>query len=86
VYVPLAGSDRRPRGLVSEELREELGTDFVGNDFRPADEVEEHLRQARETACELVHRVRAGDVHPCPDTCKWSSGGCQHPTICRHEE
>lgn len=86
VYVPLAGSERRPRGLVSEELKGELGSDFFDNDFRTPEEVEEALREASATACELVGRVRAGDVHPCPDTCKWSSGGCQHPTICRHEE
>jgi ATP-dependent helicase/nuclease subunit B len=86
VYVPLAGDDRRPRGLVSEELRDELGTDFVKTDFQSPEQVEEHLRAASDTACQLVHRVREGDVHPCPDTCKWSSGGCQHPTICRHEE
>jgi ATP-dependent helicase/DNAse subunit B len=86
VYVPLAGSERRPRGLVSDELREELGSDFFENDFRSPEEVEEHLREASETACELVQRVRSGDVHPCPDTCKWSSGGCQHPSICRVEE
>jgi ATP-dependent helicase/DNAse subunit B len=86
VYVPLAGDDRRPRGLVSDELREELGSDFVKTDFQSPEEVEARLREASEIACELVTRVRAGDVHPCPDTCKWSSGGCQHPTICRHEE
>jgi ATP-dependent helicase/DNAse subunit B len=86
VYVPLAGDDRRPRGLVSDELRDELGSDFVKTDFQSPAEVEQHLRAASETACQLVHRVREGDVHPCPDTCKWSNGGCQHPTICRHEE
>jgi len=71
---------------VSDELREELGSDFVKTDFQSPAEVEARLREARQTACQLVTRVRAGDVHPCPDTCKWSSGGCQHPTICRHEE
>jgi ATP-dependent helicase/DNAse subunit B len=86
VYVPLAGRERRPRGLVSDELRQELGSDFFENDFRSPEEVEQHLRDASLTACELVRRVREGDVHPCPDTCKWSSGGCQHPAICRHEE
>lgn len=86
VYVPLAGRERRPRGLVSDELREELGSDFFENDFRSPEEIEEHLRDASVTACELVGRVREGDVHPCPDTCKWSNGGCQHPSICRHEE
>jgi ATP-dependent helicase/DNAse subunit B len=86
VYVPLAGKERRPRGLLSDELRDELGTDFFDNDFCPPDQVEEHLEHARSTVCELVRRVRAGDVKPCPESCRWSGGGCQYPTICRHEQ
>jgi ATP-dependent helicase/DNAse subunit B len=86
VYVPLAGKERRPRGLLSEELRDELGSDFYDNDFRPADEFERHLERASSTVCELVRRVRAGDVRPCPETCRWSGHGCEHPSICRHEE
>jgi ATP-dependent helicase/DNAse subunit B len=86
VYVPLAGRERRPRGLLSDELREELGSDFFDNDFKPADELEQHLERAKQTVCELVRRMRAGEVRPCPDSCRWSNGGCEHPTICRHEE
>jgi ATP-dependent helicase/DNAse subunit B len=86
VYVPLAGRERRPRGLVSAELREELGSDFFDNDFRSPEELDEALSEASATACRLVGRVREGEVHPCPDTCKWSTGGCLHPSICRHEE
>jgi hypothetical protein len=85
VYVPLAGKERRPRGVLDEELREELGSDFFDNDFRPAGELEEQLERARTTVCELVKRVRSGDVRPCPDTCRWSGGGCEYPSICRHE-
>src|SRR6185312_336448 len=33
VYVPLAGPERRPRGMLSSELRDELGSDFFDNDF-----------------------------------------------------
>jgi ATP-dependent helicase/DNAse subunit B len=86
VYVPLAGQERRPRGLLSRELEEELGSDFYDNDFKDPAELEQHLERARQTVCELVGRMRRGDVRPCPESCKWSSAGCQHPTICRHEE
>ncbi|HET8673636.1 MAG TPA: PD-(D/E)XK nuclease family protein [Thermoleophilaceae bacterium] len=85
VYVPLAGPERRPRGLVSAELREELGSDFFDNDFCSREEFEKHLERARTTVCELVKRLRSGDVRPCPETCRWSGGGCQYPSICRHE-
>jgi ATP-dependent helicase/DNAse subunit B len=85
VYVPLAGRERRPRGLLSTELRDELGSDFFDNDFRPPEEVDEHLERVHTTVCELVRRVRAGDVRPCPESCKWSGGGCEYPSICRHE-
>jgi ATP-dependent helicase/DNAse subunit B len=85
VYVPLAGRERRPRGLLSDELREELGSDFFDNDFCPPDEVQRQLERVSSTVCELVRRVREGDVHPCPESCKWSGGGCQYPAICRHE-
>jgi ATP-dependent helicase/DNAse subunit B len=86
VYVPLAGTERRPRGMLSNDVRDELGSDFYDNDFRDQAEFDEQLDRARETVCELVGRMRAGDVHPCPGTCRWSTAGCQHPTICRHEE
>src|ERR671936_478538 len=86
VYVPLAGQERRPRGMLSNDLREQLGSDFYDNDFRDQAEFDQQLDRARETVCELVQRVRSGDVHPCPGTCRWSTAGCQHPTICRHEE
>jgi ATP-dependent helicase/DNAse subunit B len=85
VYVPLAGRERRPRGVLDAELREELGSDFFDNDFRPPGELEEQLERARTTVCELVKRVRSGDVRPCPETCRWSGGGCEYPSICRHE-
>ena len=32
VYVPLRGTDRRARGMVAEELADQLGSDFVDND------------------------------------------------------
>ncbi|TMM12355.1 MAG: hypothetical protein E6G00_03630 [Actinobacteria bacterium] len=84
VYVPLAGDDRRARGVVLDELREELGEGFVRNDFMPAAEIEAELERARERARELAGRLRSGEVRPCPKTCAWN-GGCSYPSVCRVE-
>ncbi len=86
VYVPLAGTERRPRGLLSADLHEQLGSDFYDNDFRDQTGVDEQLEQVGRTVCDLVQRVRAGDVRPCPESCKWSGKGCEYPAICRHEQ
>ena len=84
VYVPLAGDDRRARGVVLDELREELGEGFVRNDFMPAAEIEAELERARERARELAGRLRSGEMRPCPKTCAWN-GGCSYPSVCRVE-
>jgi hypothetical protein len=86
VYVPLAGKDRRPRGLVRADLAEELGDGFVDNDRVGAEEIERQLDAARERAIELAGRLRGGEVRPCPSTCSWrAGGGCTYPAICRVE-
>ncbi|MEA2388519.1 MAG: hypothetical protein QOG41_1292, partial [Thermoleophilaceae bacterium] len=86
VYVPLAGSERRPRGMVLDELRDELGEGFVDNDRVSAEEIERQLDRARERAIELAGRLRGGEVRPCPATCAWNrSGHCTYPSICRVE-
>ena len=84
VYVPLAGKDRRGRGVVLDELRDELGDGFVKNDFRSAEEIDAELDRARERARELAARMRSGEVRPCPKTCAWN-GGCSYPSVCRVE-
>ncbi|MBV9213497.1 MAG: PD-(D/E)XK nuclease family protein [Actinobacteria bacterium] len=84
VYVPLAGDERRPRGLVAGELQEALGDGFFKNDFRSAAEIDDELERARGRARELAARMRSGDVSPCPKTCAWN-GGCAYPSICRTE-
>jgi ATP-dependent helicase/DNAse subunit B len=87
VYVPLAGKDRRPRGLLREDLRDELGDGFVENDRVSGEEIERQLAAARERAIELAGRLRAGEVRPCPSTCSWKAGGgCTYPSICRVEQ
>ena len=86
VYVPLAGTERRPRGLLSADLHEQLGSDFYDNDFRDQAGVDEQLEQVGRTVCDLVQRVRTGEVRPCPESCRWSGKGCEYPAICRHEQ
>jgi len=85
VYVPLAGKDRRPRGIVLDSARDKLGGDFVQNDVQPRDEIERQLDLARRRAVELAGRMRSGDVRPCPKTCAWNDSGCTYPSICRVE-
>lgn len=85
VYEPLAGSDPKPRGLLLEDLRDELGDGWTGTDWRDREGFEEALEEARTAVADVVARLRAGDVRPCPSTCAWN-GGCSYPAICRHEE
>ncbi|HEX8073518.1 MAG TPA: PD-(D/E)XK nuclease family protein, partial [Thermoleophilaceae bacterium] len=84
VYVPLSGPKRLSRGIVLEELRQELGGGFGDRDFKSREEIEEQLERARERALELAGRMRSGEVRPCPGTCAWN-GGCSYPSICRVE-
>ena len=84
VYQPLKGDDLRPRGVVSEDHRDELGGGYVGTDWKPGDELEQALASARETVVEVVARMRDGDIHPTPDCCS-NGGGCRYPSICREE-
>jgi ATP-dependent helicase/DNAse subunit B len=83
VYVPLAG-DHRPRGLLLDDLKDELGRGLYDNDFAGEEELEAELARARERVLELAGRMRTGEIRPCPETCAWN-GGCAHPSICRVE-
>ena len=84
VYVPLAGEKRQARGIVLDELREEVGEGFVKTDFKPPEELDAELERARDRARELAGRMRAGEMRPCPRTCAWN-GGCSYPSVCRVE-
>jgi ATP-dependent helicase/DNAse subunit B len=83
VYVPLGGTDRRPRGMLAREV-DEVGTNFFDNDRLPAEEFEAMLGWARERIAETARRMRGGELHCSPDTCAWN-GGCMYPSICRGE-
>lgn len=84
LYVPLSGGGR-PRGVVCGDDAETIGGDLSGSDVRDQGEIEATLAAARRRAGEVVERIRAGDVRPCPERCG-PSGGCRYPAICRAEE
>jgi ATP-dependent helicase/DNAse subunit B len=85
VYTPLGGESRSSRGLVAAELRGQLGEDFGGRDWRPADEFQQHLDAARGEIFRAVEGIKQGLLRACPDTCAYR-GGCSYPSICRIEE
>jgi ATP-dependent helicase/DNAse subunit B len=84
LYVPLAGSDARPRGLVRADAADSLGAACVRTDLRSEPEFADELDAARRRVGELAARMRAGELRPCPDSCAWN-GGCSYPSICRVE-
>ena len=84
VYVPLSGTERRPRGMVAEEALDELGSDFYKNDVKPRHEFAGSTEWARGAIADAAQRMRTGRIEPCPDSCAYR-GGCSHPSICRVE-
>ena len=80
VYQPLAGTDLRPRGIVSEELAGR----YVGPDVLDEEAFDAVLSEVRAIADEAARGMRSGRIAPCPSRC--SSRGCRHPTICRSGE
>jgi ATP-dependent helicase/DNAse subunit B len=74
VYRPLAG-DRKARGLLRADAREDGLPGFVKYDYLGEDEFWGQVERARETAVALAERIRAGDVRhdprgdECPTWC-----------------
>ncbi|MEJ7788381.1 MAG: PD-(D/E)XK nuclease family protein, partial [Thermoleophilaceae bacterium] len=85
VYVPLSGTDRRPRGLVAEEVAGELGSDFLDNDTKPEEEFGGRKEWAQRAIADVAEGMAAGRVSPCPESCAYR-GGCSYPQICRVED
>jgi ATP-dependent helicase/DNAse subunit B len=83
VYVPLGGTERRPRGMVAAAV-EEVGTGFLANDRLGPEEFEAKLDWARERIADMAARMERGELRCTPDSCAWN-GGCSHPSICREE-
>ncbi len=84
VYVPLGGTNRKPRGLLAADLAGELGGEFSDKDFKTRAELEEHTARVRGQVVEVAGRMRSGELASCPDTCAYR-GGCSYPSICRAE-
>jgi RecB family exonuclease len=81
LYQPLAGEDRRARGMV------EAGVPGLGSRFFEADRVErerfaEVLERARVRIAETAARLRRGELGCDPERCSFR-GRCSYPSICR---
>jgi PD-(D/E)XK nuclease superfamily len=74
LYRPLAG-ERKPRGLLRAESREDGVPGLVKNDYLDEDEFWGRVERSRDLAVGLVDRIRGGDVRHDPKT-----GEC--PTWC----
>lgn len=85
IYEPLKGSGAKPRGLLLEDAKDDLGNGWTKTDWRDREGFDAALEDARGAVREVLDRMRAGDVKPCPESCAWN-GGCSYPAICRHEE
>ena len=84
-YVPLAGQDGRPRGVVESHWRDAAGAGILDNDVKERDEIDAMLDSAREQVCALADEMRAGRLEPCPETCSFRHE-CSYPAICRSEK
>ncbi len=74
VYRPLGG-DRKPRGLLRADAREEVLAGYVSRDYVDDDAFWRQVETARDTARSLAQRIRTGDVKhdprggECPQWC-----------------
>jgi RecB family exonuclease len=84
LYHPLRGtSSRRPRGVVSAAVAEELGGyGLYPNDVVEPEELEELLDDSRRRAGEIVARMRAGDIRRDPGPRPGLRGHAVCPTYC----
>lgn len=84
LYHPLRGtSSRRPRGVVSGEVAEDLGGyDLYPKDVVEPEELEELLDDSRRRGGEIVARMRAGDIRRDPGPRPGLRGHDVCPTYC----
>jgi ATP-dependent helicase/DNAse subunit B len=84
-YVPLAGADARPRGVIEAGYEDAVGAGVYDNDVLAREDIDALLDDARAQVVALAAEMRDGAVRPCPDTCSFR-GGCSYPSICRSEK
>lgn len=84
LYHPLRGtSSRRPRGVVSAAVAEELGGyGLYSNDVVEPEELDELLDDSRRRAGEIVARMRTGDIRRDPGPRPGLRGHDVCPTYC----
>jgi RecB family exonuclease len=84
LYHPLRGtSSRRPRGVVSAAVAEEVGGyGLYSNDVVEPEELEELLDDSRRRASEIVARMRDGDIRRDPGPRPGLRGHDVCPTYC----
>jgi RecB family exonuclease len=80
-YQPLRGESIRPRGIYVKGTP--VPASVYANDAREPAALHAELDGAAERAIKLAHRLRAGELIPCPQTC--SRDGCAYPGICRSQ-
>jgi ATP-dependent helicase/DNAse subunit B len=81
LYRPLSG-ERKPRGLLREEARDDGVPGLVKNDYVGEEEFWSRVERSRELAVGLVERIRGGDVRHDPKTGECPTW-CELWTMCR---
>jgi ATP-dependent helicase/DNAse subunit B len=81
LYRPLAG-ERKPRGLLRDDARDDGVPGLVKNDYLDEDEFWGRVERSRELAVGLVERIRGGDVRHDPKTGECPTW-CELWTMCR---
>ena len=82
LYRPLAG-ERRARGLLRSDAKDDLLPGFVGNDYLDEDAFWAQVEGARELARGLAGRIRAGDVLHDPKGTDGCPAWCDLWRMCR---
>ncbi len=82
LYRPLAG-ERRPRGLLRAEAREDMLPGFAANDYLDEDAFWAQVEGARDLARGLAQRIREGDVRHDPKGTDGCPAWCDLWRMCR---
>ncbi len=82
LYRPLAG-ERRPRGLLRAEAKEDVLPGFAANDYLDEDAFWAQVEGARDLARGLAQRIREGDVRHDPKGTDGCPAWCDLWRMCR---
>jgi hypothetical protein len=82
LYRPLAG-ERRPRGLLRAEAKDDVLPGFAKNDYLDEDAFWAQVEGARDLARGLAQRIREGDVRHDPKGTDGCPAWCDLWRMCR---